>query len=84
MVSLRAGSGGRQGARSSSPAWARETAAALEPFSRAGGYVNYEPDGGPQSAGPAYGQAYDRLRAVKGRYDPQNVFRRNQNIEPLP
>jgi FAD/FMN-containing dehydrogenase len=64
-------------------AWARETAAALEPFARAGGYVNYEPDVGPPGAGPAYGQAYDRLQSLKGRYDPRNVFRRNQNIEPV-
>jgi FAD/FMN-containing dehydrogenase len=64
-------------------AWARETAAALEPFAHAGGYVNYEPDVGPLGAGAAYGQAYDRLQALKGRYDPRNVFRRNQNIEPL-
>jgi FAD/FMN-containing dehydrogenase len=64
-------------------AWARQTAAALEPFARTGGYVNYEPDAGRPGAGPAYGQGYARLQALKGRYDPQNVFRRNQNIEPV-
>ena len=62
-------------------AWARDTAAALEPYSR-GSYVNYEPDSGQECAPTAYGDRYDRLRALKRRYDPQNVFRLNQNIAP--
>jgi FAD/FMN-containing dehydrogenase len=63
-------------------AWARDTAAALEPFGRAGGYVNYQSDDGGQGAGLAYGPAYGKLRALKARYDPGNVFQRNQNIQP--
>jgi FAD/FMN-containing dehydrogenase len=63
-------------------AWARETAASLEPFARAGGYVNYEPDAGEQVVRLGYGDRYARLRSLKARYDPHNVFRLNQNIAP--
>lgn len=62
-------------------AWARETAAALEPYAR-GGYVNYEPDSGNGTARSTYGRSGARLRSLKSRYDPQNVFRLNQNITP--
>src|SRR5207245_1530102 len=62
-------------------AWARDTAAALEPYAR-GGYVNYEPDAGEEGVRSAYGDRYARLRSLKSRYDPQNVFRLNQNIAP--
>lgn len=61
--------------------WARETAAALEPYAR-GGYVNYEPDSGNGTAQSTYGRSATRLRSLKSRYDPQNVFRLNQNITP--
>jgi FAD/FMN-containing dehydrogenase len=64
-------------------AWARETAAALEPHSR-GGYVNYEPDGDGAYVPGAYGDRIVRLRAVKAQYDPHNVFRLNQNVTPAP
>jgi FAD/FMN-containing dehydrogenase len=61
-------------------AWARETAAALEPFAR-GGYVNYEAEVGRDHW--AYARdGHARLRALKARYDPQNVFRLNQNVMP--
>jgi FAD/FMN-containing dehydrogenase len=62
-------------------AWARETAAALEPHTR-GGYVNYEPKADEEEVRAAYGDRYARLRSLKSRYDPQNVFRLNQNIAP--
>jgi FAD/FMN-containing dehydrogenase len=65
--------------------WARETAAALEPWSLAGGgYVNYmQADEPIERVRAAFGdQAFDRLRALKTRYDPENVLRRNQNIPP--
>ncbi len=65
-------------------AWARETAEAIEPWSVSGGYVNYmqadEPLDRVRSAfGP---ESFDRLRALKSRYDPHNVLHRNQNIPP--
>jgi FAD/FMN-containing dehydrogenase len=65
-------------------AWARETAAAIEPWSVSGGYANYmqadEPIDRVRAAfGPA---AFGRLQALKSRYDPNNVLHRNQNIPP--
>ncbi len=67
-------------------AWARGTAAALEPWSLAGGgYVNYmQADEPIERVRAAFGaETFDRLRALKTRYDPDNVLRRNQNIPPL-
>jgi FAD/FMN-containing dehydrogenase len=66
-------------------AWARETAAAIEPWSVSGGYANYmQADEPLERVRAAYGSgSFDRLRALKSRYDPANVLRRNQNIPPL-
>jgi FAD/FMN-containing dehydrogenase len=66
-------------------AWARETAAAIEPWSVSGGYANYmQADEPLERVRASFGaDAFDRLRAVKSRYDPTNVLRRNQNIPPL-
>jgi FAD/FMN-containing dehydrogenase len=66
--------------------WARATAAAIEPWSHSGGgYVNYmQADEPLERVRAAFGDdAFDRLRALKSRYDPDNVLRRNQNIPPL-
>jgi len=64
--------------------WARETAAALEPWSVSGGYVNYmQADEPTERVRAAFGDAgFERLQALKARYDPANVLRRNQNIPP--
>jgi FAD/FMN-containing dehydrogenase len=64
-------------------AWARESFAALGRF-REGVYVNFlGADEAPDRVRDAYGTAvYDRLVAVKTTYDPDNVFRHNQNIPP--
>ncbi|MDQ4143731.1 MAG: FAD-binding oxidoreductase, partial [Actinomycetota bacterium] len=59
--------------------WARRVAAALEPYAR-GGYVNYEPDPGQETSRSTYGRSAERLRTLKSKYDPDNVFRLNQNI----
>ena len=66
-------------------AWARETAAAIEPWSVSGGYANYmQADEPLERVRAAYGaESFDRLRALKSRYDPDNVLHRNQNIPPL-
>jgi FAD/FMN-containing dehydrogenase len=64
--------------------WARETAAATEPWSVSGGYANYmQADEPIDRVRAAFGdQAFERLRRLKGRYDPDNVLHRNQNIPP--
>ncbi|HEY1516729.1 MAG TPA: BBE domain-containing protein, partial [Solirubrobacteraceae bacterium] len=66
-------------------AWARETAAAIEPWAVSGGYANYmQADEPLDRIRAAFGEAsFDRLRALKSRYDPGNVLHRNQNIPPL-
>jgi FAD/FMN-containing dehydrogenase len=64
--------------------WARDTAAAIEPWSVSGGYVNYmQADEPLERLRAAFGdEAFGRLRALKSRFDPDNVLRRNQNIPP--
>ncbi len=48
-----------------------------------GAYVNFLQDEGPERIRAAYpGATWDRLAAVKATYDPENVFRRNQNVPP--
>jgi FAD/FMN-containing dehydrogenase len=65
--------------------WARETAAATEPWSVSGGYVNYmQADEPMDRLRAAFGdETFSRLRELKTRYDPDNVLRRNQNVPPL-
>jgi FAD/FMN-containing dehydrogenase len=56
--------------------------AELEPF-QVGAYVNFLMDEGETRIRHAYGaEKYGRLQAVKRKYDPNNVFRLNQNIPP--
>jgi FAD/FMN-containing dehydrogenase len=66
-------------------AWARDTAAAIEPWSLGGGYVNYmQADEPIERLRAAFGaEAFARLQALKTRLDPHNVLRRNQNVPPL-
>ena len=66
-------------------AWARETAAAIEPWSVSGGYANYmQADEPLDRVRAAFGpDSFARLQALKSRYDPDNVLHRNQNIPPL-
>lgn len=62
--------------------WARDCWTALTPH-RTGAYVNWLMDEGELRVREAYGeQRFRRLQAVKRRYDPENVFRLNQNIRP--
>lgn len=62
--------------------WARAGVDALRPFRVGGEYVNFATDVGVTGEA-AYGSArYERLAALKRRYDPDNVFRLNHNIRP--
>jgi FAD/FMN-containing dehydrogenase len=63
--------------------WTREAYAALEPFSSGRTYVNFIGDEGRDRVRAAYGEEkYARLVELKRTYDPDNVFRLNQNIDP--
>jgi FAD/FMN-containing dehydrogenase len=62
--------------------WARGTYAALEPYTSGGVYTNFM-SAGDDRVKEAYGSdKYERLVALKDRYDPTNLFRLNQNIRP--
>ncbi len=64
-------------------AWSRETFAAMRPHFGTGRWLNYLGDDQAEDAiRAAYGPNYDRLREVKRRYDPDNVFHLNHNIVP--
>jgi FAD/FMN-containing dehydrogenase len=64
-------------------AWARRTYDAMRPFMAEGRYMNYIGDDETSEAnGAAYGPNYARLREIKTKYDPTNVFQLNQNIKP--
>ncbi len=63
-------------------AWVREMYRSLEPFSTGGAYVNEEADSGEAAVRTAYGPNYGRLAQLKAKYDPDNLFRANQNIQP--
>lgn len=63
--------------------WARDTWSSIRPFSTGGTYVNFltEEEGDPRIR-DAYGTSYDRLAELKAKWDPDNFFRLNKNIEP--
>lgn len=64
--------------------WTREFFAAMEPFSTGGGYLNFGGLGEDiaTEVPRTFGGNYTRLRQIKAKYDPDNVFRLNQNIAP--
>jgi FAD/FMN-containing dehydrogenase len=64
--------------------WARECYKALQPFTGANRYLNYlgDDDTADAALAAAYGPNLDRLRKIKGTYDPENVFHQNVNIKP--
>ena len=61
--------------------WCRAYSDALKPYVLAGGYSNFAMDE-PDRVRGMYGANYDRLASIKAQYDPENVFRVNQNIVP--
>jgi hypothetical protein len=63
-------------------AWARDFFNATAPFATGGVYVNFLTADEAGRVRAAYGANYGRLAAIKKRYDPDNLFRMNQNIAP--
>jgi FAD/FMN-containing dehydrogenase len=62
--------------------WCKEYFDALHPYSAGGAYVNFMMEEGQERVKAAYRENYDRLAAIKKKYDPANLFRVNQNIRP--
>jgi FAD/FMN-containing dehydrogenase len=62
--------------------WAREFFNASKAFASGGVYVNFLTADEADRVGSAYGPNYARLAQVKRKYDPNNLFRTNQNIKP--
>ena len=62
--------------------WADDLWQAIQPFSTGGAYVNYLGNEGEDRVRAAYGANFPRLVMLKNKYDPANLFCRNQNIKP--
>jgi FAD/FMN-containing dehydrogenase len=63
--------------------WTREFWSAVEPFASGEVYVNHlDAEEGSTRIRAAYRHGYERLVALKNKYDPTNLFRLNQNIKP--
>ncbi|HEY2953996.1 MAG TPA: FAD-binding oxidoreductase [Candidatus Eisenbacteria bacterium] len=64
-------------------AWARQLFDRMAPHATGGVYVNFMPEDETQRVrAGAYGPNYDRLAKIKAKYDKNNLFRQNQNIQP--
>ncbi len=61
--------------------WTKDYYDALHPYSAGGAYVNFMMDEGEERVKATYGDNYERLVAIKNKYDPRNLFRVNQNIK---
>src|SRR6516162_269392 len=62
--------------------WAQEYWDAIHPHNLKGAYLNFIMEEGEDRIRATYGDNYDRLAAIKKKYDPTNFFRVNQNIKP--
>ncbi len=62
--------------------WVRDYYAATAPFSREGGYINFQSADDSDNAEKNYGATYARLADIKKKYAPDNLFRMSQNIPP--
>ncbi len=62
--------------------WTRALFEAMQPHLEEAVYVNNLGDEGPARVQAAYGENYPRLATLKRTYDPDNLFRANQNIDP--
>jgi FAD/FMN-containing dehydrogenase len=64
-------------------AWAKEYWDAVHPYAAGGAYVNFMmEDEGDERIRATYRDNYDRLAAIKAKYDPENFFHVNQNVKP--
>lgn len=62
--------------------WARALFAATAPHATGGVYVNFMPEDETDRVAQAYGGNFARLAMLKAKYDPDNIFRLNQNVQP--
>jgi FAD/FMN-containing dehydrogenase len=62
--------------------WTKGYYDALHPYSAGGAYVNFMMDEGEDRIKATYKDNYERLATIKKKYDPNNLFRVNQNIKP--
>ena len=62
--------------------WCKDYWEALHPYSSGGAYSNFMMDEGQDRVKASYKHNYERLVKIKNRYDPNNLFRVNQNIKP--
>jgi len=62
--------------------WCKEYWSALHPYSSGGAYSNFMMDEGEERVQASYKHNYKRLSRIKKQYDPNNLFRVNQNIKP--
>jgi len=62
--------------------WTKDYWDAVHPFSAGGAYVNFMMEEGAERVKATYRGNYDKLAAIKNKYDPSNLFRVNQNIKP--
>lgn len=63
-------------------AWVKDYFEALKPHSEIGGYVNFMSGDDQDLVDANYGPKFERLKKIKGIYDPDNLFSMNQNIAP--
>ncbi|MCR9809836.1 FAD-dependent oxidoreductase [Vibrio parahaemolyticus] len=63
-------------------AWARDFFAKTKPYASGGAYINFLTQDEAERTESAYGPTYARLQEVKKKFDPNNLFRMNQNIKP--
>jgi UDP-N-acetylenolpyruvoylglucosamine reductase len=62
--------------------WVRDFWEDLHAHSAGGAYVNFLMEEGDDRVAGTYRENFDRLQKIKAKYDPENLFRRNQNIKP--
>jgi len=60
--------------------WVKDYYAALAPHSEKGGYINFAASDDSDRVAANFGRSFDQLRKLKAKYDPNNLFRINQNI----